>query len=165
MKNKITSKSEAKSRLNNRIFVAVGSVLVVFAVSIFLWYKNAEIQKVNRTTPATSSAKKTSDAELDQLVGRWARTDSEGAYIIEIKGASAEGKLEAAYYNPTPINVGYAEWKRNGSKLIVFVELSDTNYPGSTYTLNFFPTDNRMSGKYYQAVEHVNFDVEFIRIE
>jgi hypothetical protein len=53
--------------------------------------------------------------------------------------------------------------KKNGS-LLIFVESRDVNYLGSTYTLNFIPSENRMTGNYFQAVEGANFDVEFVRV-
>jgi hypothetical protein len=84
--------------------------------------------------------------------------------VIEIRSASADGKLDARYFNPNPINVGSAAWQKNANGLVVVIELQDVNYPGSTYTLNFFPSENRMAGNYYQAVEGANFDVEFVRM-
>ena len=47
--------------------------------------------------------------------------------------------------------------------LYVVLELGDVNYPGSTYTLQYFPEDSALAGKYYQAVDKVYYVVEFMR--
>jgi hypothetical protein len=96
-----------------------------------------------------------------RLVGRWLRPD--GGYILEIRHAQTDGRLEAAYLNPRPINVARAEWHRKEGRLQVFVELRDVNYPGSTYTLDFLPEQDRLVGAYFQAVQQQTFEVEFVR--
>ncbi len=118
--------------------------------------------QVAQPAPAPAApAKKVDDAGQERLVGRWLRPD--GGYILEIRSAAPDGKLDAGYFNPGPIHVARAEWKQKDGKLSVFVELRDVNYPGSTYTLEFVEAEDRMVGVYFQAVERVNFDVEFVR--
>jgi len=97
----------------------------------------------------------------ERLVGRWVRPD--GGYVLEIRSAQAGGKLEAAYLNPRSIKVARAEWRREEGRLLVFVELRDVNYPGSTYNLRFAPDKDRLVGAYYQAVQKRTFDVEFVK--
>jgi len=97
----------------------------------------------------------------DRLVGRWLRPD--GGYVVEIRGAQADGRLDATYLNPRPINVSHAEWRREGGRLRVFIELRDTNYPGSTYDLAYLPEQDRLVGAYFQAAHRQTFDVEFVR--
>ena len=98
---------------------------------------------------------------FEKLNGKWLRPD--GGYILEIRNATAQGKLEAAYFNPRPIHVARGEWRQKDGKLQLFVELRDANYPGSTYTLDYSAADDRMTGNYFQALQGQNFDVEFIR--
>jgi len=98
----------------------------------------------------------------DRLVGRWLRPD--GGYVIEIRSAQTNGVLDAAYFNPRPINVSRAEWRRKNGRLQVFIELRDANYPGSTYTLRYAPEQDRLVGDYFQAVQQQTFYVEFIRM-
>jgi len=43
------------------------------------------------------------------------------------------------------------------------VELRDANYPGSTYNLLYDPMSDRLKGTYFQAVERLSFDIEFMR--
>ena len=115
-------------------------------------------------TVSKSSAVTHSDKlDQNQLVGNWVRTD--GGYELEIKSATADGKLEAGYFNPNPIHVGRAEWQNKNNSLIIIVELRDKNYPGSTYTLEFVPSEDKLVGNYFQAVEGVNFDVKFTRLK
>jgi hypothetical protein len=49
--------------------------------------------------------------------------------------------------------------------LLVFVELRDQGYPGSTYTLAYQPDSDRLVGIYFQAAVQQHFEVVFQRIE
>ena len=54
-------------------------------------------------------------------------------YVIAIESVSPDGKVDARYLNPQPINVSRAEVKsgtRRGSALLV--ELRDEAIPGAT---------------------------------
>jgi hypothetical protein len=108
------------------------------------------------------SATKVSPA-FEKLKGRWLR-DS-GGYVIEIRSVGPGGRLEAAYFNPKSIHVGKAEASQVGTALKVFVELRDVNYPGSTYTLSHDAKNDRLVGRYYQAVAGETFDVYFVRLK
>jgi hypothetical protein len=99
---------------------------------------------------------------MHKLVGRWLRTDS--PYVIEIREVSPDGTLRAGYYNPQPINVSAAKVENNNSTLQVFVELNDTGYPGSNYTLNYNPENDALEGAYFQATLKQMFDVAFMRM-
>ena len=96
-----------------------------------------------------------------KLVGRWIRPD--GGYVLESSECTPDGVLKAGYFNPRPINVARAEWKRQDGQLGVFVELRDVNYPGSTYTLVYDPATDRLAGIYFQAVQQQHFEVIFQR--
>jgi hypothetical protein len=95
------------------------------------------------------------------LRGRWFRTD--GSYIIEIKSIDPAGQLQAAYYNPNPINVSRAEAARTGAAVTVFIELRAPGYPGSTYTLIHDPKSDELKGVYHHAGLQQNFEVVFVR--
>jgi hypothetical protein len=100
-------------------------------------------------------------ADFQQLVGRWQRTD--GGYIIEIRKIDADGKIEAGYYNPRPINVEQAQASIQKDHIKVEVKLRDVGYPGSAYTLVYAPDKDVLFGDYYHAVSGKYFDVLFIR--
>ena len=97
------------------------------------------------------------------LVGRWQRTD--GGYVIEIKRVATDGTMTAGYFNPRPINVSWAKASAFKGHLKVEVELRDTGYPGSSYTLLYDPDKDALLGLYYQAVQQRNFDVVFMRMK
>jgi uncharacterized protein (DUF2147 family) len=99
--------------------------------------------------------------DFGTLKGRWMRPD--GGYILTVKDIDPAGKMEAAYYNPRPINVSKAQATREGATLKVFIELRDAGYPGSTYTLTYDPKTDRLGGVYYQAAIGQRFDVIFVR--
>lgn len=106
--------------------------------------------------PATSAAA----IDYSPLFGKWRRED--GEYILEIRAASPDGKLEALYFNPSRINVGKAMGMIDGGKLTALVELRDVNYPGSTYRLRHNGT--KLVGDYFQATQGETFQVEFTRL-
>lgn len=124
----------------------------------------SEQNKTNsQSLPAGDTTTKISikTPDVSPLTGDWLRTD--GGKTIRIKSALPDGKLEAEYFNPKSIHVGYAEWKVKNNSLIIVVELQDVNYPGSRYTLEYIPAEDKFAGIYYQAVDKENFDVEFVR--
>lgn len=134
-------------RLLNVVFI--GTVVAMTAT----WWPRPSSGAAETTVVGKSTAA--------QLTGSWLRPD--GGYVLEIRDAAADGTLRAAYFNPRPINVARAEWTEKDGRLTVFVELRDTNYPGSTYTLQYLPKEKKMIGTYYQAVQKANFSVEFIQ--
>lgn len=118
--------------------------------------------KSEKPAPAPAAAAVKPDAQ--KLVGKWLRPD--GGYVIEVKSASAEGKLDAAYLNPNPINVSRAEWRvSDEGLLIVVVELRDANYPGALYTLRFDPASDTLVGTYYQPVAGQTYEIGFERVK
>ena len=115
------------------------------------------------TGQETGASATVEKAKLDfgKLKGRWMRPD--GGYILSVKDVDPGGKMDAAYYNPRPINVSKAQAMQEGTTLNVFIELRDTGYPGSTYTLIYDPKTDRLGGVYYQAAIGQRFDVIFVR--
>lgn len=107
--------------------------------------------------PALAQAK----PGLEVLKGRWVRPD--GGYVIEIQSVDAGGRMQAAYYNPNPINVSRAEAALVGSVVTVFIELRGPGYPGSTYRLIHDPKGDVLKGVYHQAVLQQDFSVVFHR--
>ncbi len=114
-----------------------------------------------QTTPVPPSASRSADFKT--LVGRWVRTDS--PYVIEIRDVGNDGQLEAAYFNPRPINVSRAEARQKDGALGIFVELRDVNYPGSSYALVYDSKTDMLQGVYFQAVQKRRYDVTFARLQ
>jgi len=100
-------------------------------------------------------------ADFTTLIGRWQRPD--GGYIIEIRRIDSEGKMEAAYFNPRPINVSQARATVQKGYIKVELELRDSGYPGSRYTLVYDQRSDRLMGLYYHAVSRQDFEVVFVR--
>lgn len=101
--------------------------------------------------------------ELQEILGKWIRSD--GGYLLEFKDAQDDGNLTAAYYNPKSINVFRAQWQQGSDAIYILVEMQDVNYPGSTYTLRYDAETDRLTGKYFQAMDKITYDIEFLRRE
>ena len=135
---------------NKTIYIIIAAIVLVIAL-IFIIINNSKEQ--------VPSERKVTDNSL--LVGNWVRTDA--GYLIKINKVNDDGTLEAHYFNPKPINVGTANWEENHGNLEIIVKLQDVNYPGSTYTLSYLPDRDVLAGNYYQAVQGLDFYVEFAK--
>jgi len=118
---------------------------------------------VTQDAPAAKpeSAAPSVPVDAQKLRGEWGRAD--GGYILAIKSVADNGKLEAVYLNPNPINVAKAEMTKVNGELRVFVELRDVNYPGSTYDLRYDAALDQLTGEYFQATQQQRFPVTFER--
>ena len=153
-------------RIGLMVLLAVVSVV---ALTGYYFYRNstgAERAKVPvaATGPAASQADSQDAAHgFQPLIGRWRRPD--GGYVIEIRAIDADGKIDAGYFNPRPINVARAEASRDVDGLKVFIELQDVGYPGATYTLIYNPRQNVLEGLYYQPAAGQTFAVVFAPLD
>ena len=95
------------------------------------------------------------------LKGKWLRSD--GTYTIEIFSVKEDGKMDAGYFNPNPINVGNAVWTVSDGIILMQIVLRDVNYPGSTYSLMYNRENDIIAGTYFQAVHGISYDVVFTR--
>ncbi len=153
----------------------IGLALVAVAAVGIWWWKSestniapesappAETQTTNTPSPTTAPVGTVARPEFQKLIGKWQRPD--GGYVIEIKSVDADGKLDAAYFNPKPIHVARAQAAMDGTSLKMFIELRDVNYPGSTYTLVYGPGSDYFTGVYYQALQQQSFEVNFVRMK
>jgi len=161
-KNKTGRKSTAKPP-KQRFFIkwVVLIVAVMVGAAGFIFYQFRPLESDPMPLSAAGQSKSGPTVEFRKLIGRWLRPD--GGYVIEIRNISSGGSMEAAYYNPRFINVSRAEVSRVKAGLEVFVELRDTGYPGSTYTLTYNPQQDMMTGIYFQATIGQSFEVIFVR--
>jgi len=151
-----------KKRKGTLILVVLVTIAVVVAVLVFyVWKNNVQEGKEEQAISGVSAPAKEAKVDLEKIVGRWLRPD--GGYIIEIRSIGANGRLDAGYYNPNPINVSLAEASRRGDAVRVFVKLQDMGYPGSSYTLTYDPQRDLLNGTYFQAALNQTFDVIFVR--
>lgn len=124
------------------------------------------------STPASAPATEVSDTnapvaviaasvDLGAVVGEWLRED--GGYQLKLTRDASGEKLNAAYFNPNPINVSYCTATNDGGTIKVRVELNDTGYPGCVYTLVHDRANDRLLGTYYQAAMGETYEIMFVR--
>jgi hypothetical protein len=148
---------------------AVVVLVVATVTALGLWLNRSQPDATPKKGAAETNilnapaAAPTADPAFQKLQGRWLRPD--GGYVIEIKSAGEDGRLDAAYFNPKPIHVARAVAAREGSAVKVFIELRDVNYPGSTYRLFHDPASDQLKGVYYQALLQQSFEVFFERLK
>jgi len=145
------SKSRGVSVNKNKIILISAIAVASIFILVFFLSENGGDN--------TSSNREAADKNL--LVGDWVRTDA--SYLIKIRSINDNGVLEAQYFNPKPINVESANWEESYGNFKITIVLRDVNYPGSTYTLNYLAERDMLAGDYYQAVQGLNFYVEFVR--
>jgi hypothetical protein len=122
-------------------------------------------ETVSVMPPTASSAAEAplTNSQFAELVGRWERPD--GGYVLEFRSVDANGKIEAAYFNPGPIRIESAKVRNDASITKVFVVLRDVNYPGCTYDLIWDKKTDQLYGKYFQAAMQQTYDVAFARLK
>jgi hypothetical protein len=115
--------------------------------------------------PSTSTREDAASepADLQVLVGRWRRPD--GGYVLEIRSVAGDRSVEAAYFNPKPINVSMAQASDWRGAAALFVEFDDVDYRGSTYEVVHDPRRDLLVGTYYQAALGQTFEVVFTRVQ
>ncbi len=116
-------------------------------------------------TPAATNAPAPAavKSEYLKLKGNWERPD--GGYVLQIRDVAADGKLDAGYFNPSPINIARAVVYTEGGQIKVYVELRDANYPGCVYRLTYDPKADQLYGTYFQASMGQTYDITFARLK
>jgi hypothetical protein len=163
--------SSNRPRIGRIAAAGLGLGIIVLSACGFLWSKGlkaggqtaAAVPSGNQASSAPGTVPVVASAALAKLTGKWVRPD--GGYVIEIKGVEPGGKLDAAYFNPQPINVSRAQAVLEGGAVKVFIELRAANYPGSTYSLRYDAEADQLKGIYYQAALQQQFEVFFERMK
>ena len=123
-----TDLQQPRVRLLKRLAVLIGLIVVIaVAAGVLINFRSLLIGR---------------QADYKKLAGNWMRTD--GDYIISIRAVDADGKVQAAYFNPNPIKVSQARISSHGNAIMLFVELRDEGYPGSKYNLTYKPGDDTL---------------------
>ena len=149
------------SLFSNTVLLSLAGLLA-FLVAYYGWQAYRDSPTGRRGEELHSAtAKAATPEQLQKLHGRWVR--KEGGYVLNIKNAAADGKLDAEYLNPKSIHIARAEADVLDDKLRVFVEFQDVNYEGSTYDLRYDPAHDQLLGEYYQATQQQRFQVLFER--
>jgi hypothetical protein len=113
--------------------------------------------------PATPEPAKTDvKSSFATLAGKWLRAD--GGYVVEVRRIETDGRLDAAYFNPSPIHVAQAKAEKDHGLIHVFLELRDRGYPGCTYNLIYDAGNDCLAGTYFQAAQGERYPVVFARV-
>jgi hypothetical protein len=164
-----TGKASSHKRRNfPTLFFIIVCAGVAIVGGLLLYNKHATESDRKTAIPASdfsnqSSALNATPDNLRKLVGRWVRPD--GGYVIDIRNVDADGKLQAAYFNPRPIHVSQARVTKGQEKPQIFIELRDVGYPGATYTLTYNSQHDVLAGLYFQPTVGQTFDVIFVRMQ
>ena len=134
--------------------IKAGTIQVLFLVVALMSVSGVSAQPM--ASPAAGGK-----VDSSVLQGEWLRPD--GGYLIVIRAAAADGRLDAMYFNPDPLPFSRALAAQDGPTLRVFFELRAGGYAGSTYDLRYDPATDRLYGIYYQAVARQSFEVFFTR--
>ncbi|MGC1481633.1 MAG: hypothetical protein WA771_14125 [Chthoniobacterales bacterium] len=100
-------------------------------------------------------------AGVDVILGQWLRPD--GGYVIDVKSIAEDGKADAVYLNPQPINVESAVVRETVKGITLDLVLRDENYPGATYDLVYDAEADKLKGAYTQPAVNQTFEIEFVR--
>ena len=165
-KSKKKSKKEhiggRRSAPKRKLFVSFGILAGLAIVAVVLLVVKSGRQTERKST-APAITPRAQEPNIQRLIGNWMRTD--GEYIIAVRSVDPAGRVDAAYFNPRPINVSRAEAAVKGKTAKLFIELRDEGYPGSTYTLEYDSTNDALLGVYFQAVLQQSFNVIFVRLK
>jgi len=109
-------------------------IVIILALVVFSW-----------DTETGASPEK---PDFMVIIGEWVRSD---------------GSVDAGYFNPAKINISEANVSLWKGFVKLFIKLQDKGYPGSTYTLYYYPKKDALVGTYYQAAIGQTYEVFFLR--
>lgn len=95
------------------------------------------------------------------MAGEWQRTD--GGFLVKVSDVQRDGKAQVEYFNPKPVHVEQAAITTQKEFIKLFIQLQDTGYEGSTYTLYYYKEKDALAGFYYQAALDRTYKVIFMR--
>jgi hypothetical protein len=159
---------QASKRTSPVTAIIVLAAVVVVGLGFWWWRANntgiskpatASGQAGAAAQPATTADK----PDFEKLKGRWQRPD--GGYVLEVRQVADDGRIDAAYLNPNPINVAKAAASFEAGKMKVYVELQDKGYPGNYYILRYDSGSDQLAGMYYHLGINQQFDVFFDRMK
>src|SRR5690242_6383851 len=104
----------SKNGLRNSRIAAAGLAIIILGAGGILWSKGtktggeavAAAPTESQTLNGPATAAIPGSPTVSKLTGKWVRPD--GGYVLELKSVGSGGKMDAAYFNPRPINVSRA---------------------------------------------------------
>jgi len=144
------------------VLSAVSALLALVPSLVLFVGCGSEPSPASTESTSAPRVEATVGGDLGVLTGRWQRPD--GGYVLEIANIASDGRVQATYFNPQPIQIStaQAEWWQGAAQL--FVEFDDVNYRGSTYQLIHEPERDILFGTYFQAAMGQTFEVVFVRL-
>jgi len=124
-------------------------VIIVIILAWAVFFQDAET--------AVSAEK----PDFKVIIGEWVRPD--GGYIVRVRNVNPDGSIDAGYFNPGKINIAEANVSLWKGLVKLFIKLQDKGYPGSTYTLYYYPEKDALAGFYYQAAMGQTYKAVFFR--
>ena len=128
-------------------YLKIGIIIIVMAWAVF-----------SRDAKTAASE---GQPDFKVIIGEWVRPD--GGYIVRVRDVNPDGSVDAGYFNPGKINIAEANVSLRKGLVKLFIKLQDKGYPGSTYTLYYYPEKDALAGFYYQAVVGQTYEVVFWR--
>ena len=128
-------------------YFKIGIIVIILAWAVF-----------PQDAKTAASAEK---PDFKVIIGEWVRPD--GGYIVRVRDVNPDGSVDAAYFNPRKINIAEANVSLWKGLVKLFIKLQDKGYPGSTYTLYYYPEKDALAGFYYQAATGQTYEVVFLR--
>jgi len=128
-------------------YFKIGIIVIILAWAVF-----------SQDAKTAASAEK---SDFKAIIGEWVRPD--GGYIVRVRDVNPDGSVDAEYFNPGKINIAEANVSLWKGLVKLFIKLQDKGYPGSTYTLYYYPEKDALAGFYYQAAVGQTYEVVFFR--
>ena len=128
-------------------YFKLGIIVIILAWAVF-----------SQDAKTAASAEK---PDFKVIIGEWVRPD--GGYVIRVRDVNPDGSVDAGYFNPGKINIAEANVSLWKGMVKLFIKLQDKGYPGSTYTLYYYPEKDALAGFYYQAAVGQTYEVVFFR--
>jgi len=128
-------------------YFKIGIIVIILAWAVF--FQDAK---------TAASAEK---PDFKVIIGEWVQPD--GGYIVRVQDVNPDGSVDAGYFNPGKINIAEANVSLWKGLVKLFIKLQDKGYPGSTYTLYYYPEKDALAGFYYQAATGQTYEVVFLR--
>lgn len=128
-------------------YFKIGIIVIILAWAVFP-------QDTKTAAPAEKP-------DIKMIIGKWVRPD--GGYIVRVRDVNPDGSVDVGYFNPGKINIAEANVSLWKGLVKLFIKLQDKGYPGSTYTLYYYPEKDALAGFYYQAAIGQTYEVVFFR--
>ncbi len=147
----------------SRVLLGLAVAVAIAGVYFIIHRSGPESGRPESAAGRQTGAESTAKHAFRPLLGKWMRPD--GGYVISVRSVDRDGRVDAGYFNPRPINVSRAEASVQGNTVRLFIELQAAGYPGSTYELAYDPDNDVLVGIYFQAAMQQRFEVYFVRTE